>query len=297
MDIEIVAEGLEFPEGPVVCEDGSVLVVEIRGGRITRIRTDGGKQIIAETGGAPNGMAIGPDRAIYCCNNGGVDWEASDWETMQACPAKDYTGGKIQRVDIATGKVETVYSDYQGRTFGGPNDIAFSPDGSFWFTDYGKWTPDGMRHGGLYHGNVNGSDLRRVNFGLSLNGVAVTPDGKTVYASATHERWLLAFDADPATGSQHGELLAHLPGRQFLDSMALEADGNVAVGCLHEEPGIARINVTSGRCEKVPMPDNLTTNIAFGGPDMRTAYITLTEQGALAKCRWPVAGMELPFRV
>ena len=70
----IVAENLAFPEGPVWFEDGSVVVVEIKAGRVTRVLPDGRTEIIATPGGGPNGLALGPDGALYLCNNGGFTW-------------------------------------------------------------------------------------------------------------------------------------------------------------------------------------------------------------------------------
>jgi gluconolactonase len=297
MHFEIIAEGLATPEGPVVCDDGSVILVEVSGGRITRVTPDGRKQTVAEPGGGPNGLAVGPDGALWCCNSGGFDLTKIDLDGMHAPPAPGYTGGTIQRVDVATGKVELVYADYEGRTFGGPNDIVFAADGSFWFTDFGKWTPDAMRHGGLYHAGTDGGTLRQVSFGTCLNGVGLSPDGKRAYAAATMERWLLGFDTDPAAGFQRGEVLANFRGRQMIDSMAIEASGVIAVGCLIESHGIGRVDPASGAVALVPTPDALPTNIAFGGADMRDAYITFTERGALAKCRWLVPGMRLPFNM
>ena len=69
-----VARGLQFPEGPVALADGSVLVVEIRRGTLSRVAPDGTVTVVAETGGGPNGAAIGPDGAVYVCNNGGFAW-------------------------------------------------------------------------------------------------------------------------------------------------------------------------------------------------------------------------------
>src|SRR5216684_2457867 len=146
-EVRIVATGLGFPEGPVALQDGSVIVTEIRNNRCSRITPDGKASLFSATGGGPNGLAVGPDGALYCCNNGGFDWENINPEEGHAPPAPDYTGGTIQRANISTGKVETVLTEYEGRTFGGPNDIMFAPDGSFWFTDFGKWTQDSMRHG------------------------------------------------------------------------------------------------------------------------------------------------------
>jgi gluconolactonase len=297
MNIEIITDGLATPEGPLPCADGSVLVVEVAASRITRVLPDGRKETVAETGGGPNGIAVGPDGLLYCCNNGGFDWDKVDLEGGHAAPAPDYTGGTVQRVDPKTGKVELLLSGHEGRNFGGPNDIVFAADGTFWFTDFGKWTSDATRHGGLYHASIDGKMLRQVAYGTCLNGVGLSPDGRTVYAAATSERWLLRYSTDPAAGRQHGEVVANFPGRQFLDSFAMEASGTIAVGCLFENPGIGRVDPASGATSVTPMPDRMPTNIAFGGADMRDAYITFTERGALAKCRWPVAGMRLPFNL
>jgi gluconolactonase len=154
-----------------------------------------------------------------------------------------------------------------------------------------------MRHGGLYHASTDGRMLRQVAFGTCLNGIGLSPDGRTAYAAATVERWILGFATDPAAGKQNGAVLANFPGRQFLDSMAMEASGVIAVGCLLERPGIGRVDPHSGAATVIGTPDAMPTNIAFGGADMRDAYITFTERGALAKCRWPTAGMRLPFNL
>src|SRR5258707_9365636 len=70
-NVRVLATDLEFPEGPVVMPDGSVVLVEIRGRRLTRVWPDGRKQGVAEIPGGPNGAAMGPDGKIYVCNNGG----------------------------------------------------------------------------------------------------------------------------------------------------------------------------------------------------------------------------------
>jgi len=65
-----VASDLSFPEGPVALPDGSVVLVEMMKRCITRIMPDATKQVVAEIAGGPNGLAIGPDGALYLCNNG-----------------------------------------------------------------------------------------------------------------------------------------------------------------------------------------------------------------------------------
>ena len=68
---EVLATGLRFPEGPVACDDGSVLLVEIAGERLTRVSADGTVETVAEIPGGPNGAAVGPDGWIWITNNGG----------------------------------------------------------------------------------------------------------------------------------------------------------------------------------------------------------------------------------
>src|SRR5687768_15596264 len=115
LEYRVIADGLEFPEGPVALADGSVLVVEIKGGRLTRVRPDGSREVVAELGGGPNGAAIGPDGACYVCNNGGFNWLKQDIFGVEGYDrphgrAAQYTGGSIQRVDLDTGEVTTLYT-------------------------------------------------------------------------------------------------------------------------------------------------------------------------------------------
>src|SRR5437879_248960 len=83
-DLNILAEGLAFPEGPIALDDGSVILVEVRGATLKRVRPDGRAEVLAVLGGGPNGAALGPDGAVYVCNNGGYPWSQlpdGSWDT------------------------------------------------------------------------------------------------------------------------------------------------------------------------------------------------------------------------
>ena len=104
-EVTVIATELAFPEGPIALPDGSIVLVEIQAGRLTRVR-DGVKQTIAELGGGPNGAAIGPDGHCYVCNNGGFEWLERNGKTYPGEQPESYTGGSIQKVDLQTGSFQ-----------------------------------------------------------------------------------------------------------------------------------------------------------------------------------------------
>src|SRR5271163_4219320 len=142
VEFELVTEGLQFPEGPVAMADGSVILVEIKRGTLSRVTPDGEISVVAELGGGPNGAAMGPDGAAYVCNNGGFVWHDVGGLTIPGHKPPDYKGGSIQRVDLATGAVRTLYTECDGKKLKGPNDLVFDKASGFYFSDLGKSTND-----------------------------------------------------------------------------------------------------------------------------------------------------------
>lgn len=298
--VEIVAEGLHFPEGPVWMQDGSVIIVEIAAGRITRVLPDGRTETIAAPGGGPNGAAIGPDGALYVCNNGGFEWIRQDGLMIPGHIAADYTTGRIERIDLATGKIERLYAECDGRALSGPNDIVFDTNGGFWFTDLGKIHDHATDHGGLYYAKADGSGIRCAVYGPGMNGVGLSPDGRTLYTALTMERTVLAFDitapgevAPSQFDALPGRVVTAFAGHILLDSLAVDADGNVCVSTLVGHPGIASVDPATGAQTWRNFPDLLPTNICFGGADMQDAWVCLSSTGRLAKTRWDRPGLRL----
>ena len=304
LDFRVVADGLRFPEGPVVLPDGSVAVVEIESGHVVRVGPDGRKEVVADVGGGPNGAALGPDNQLFVCNNGGFNWIYEDDGFVRPHGRADsYRNAGIQRVDLSSGKVEMLYDSCGDVPLFGPNDIVFDGKGGFWFTEHGKSYGRVMDRGALYYARTDGSLIKEAAFPLiTANGVGISPDGQVLYATETETGRLWSWPivgegelAKEAWPSPHGgKFLGGPQGYQRFDSLALEANGNVCVASL-VYGGISVFAPKGGLIEFWEAPEPYSTNIAFGGPEMRTAYITLSGYGQLVAVEWPREGLKLPY--
>ena len=301
MEIRTLATGLQFPEGPIALDDGGVMLVEIARGTLTKVTADGKVDVVAELGGGPNGAAFGPDGAVYICNNGGCfSWDEVMGLTLPGALPSTWTGGSIQRVDLATGEVTTLYTESSGRPLRAPNDLVFDAYGGFWFTDHGVRAERTSDRTGVHYAKADGSSCEEVVFPLDApNGIGLSPDGATLYAAETHTGRVYSWpvsgpgQVDATTPVGHGgHLLAGLPGMQLLDSLAVDGDGWVCVGTL-VNGGITAISPDGAKVDHVPLPDPLVTNVCFGGPDLRTAFATLSGTGQLVALDWPRKGLQL----
>jgi len=302
MPIRELATGLKFPEGPIALPDGDIILVEIAARRLSRVTKDGRVQSIAELGGGPNGAAIGPGGFCYVCNNGGLVWHERSGHLLPGL--NETTPGCIQRVDLATGKFEVLYDSCDGRKLSAPNDLVFDRQGGFWFTDHGKTSQRERVRGALYYAKADGSAIKEVVMAMDgPNGVGLSPDERRVYVAETGPARVWAFDiAAPgetarspnAVSYGRGHLLAGLGGYQMLDSLAVDSAGWVCVATI-QNGGITAISPDGKSVVHTPLPDNLVTNICFGGPGLRTAFATLSGTGKLVAFDWPRPGLALNF--
>ena len=300
--IREIATGLRFPEGPIAMPDGSVLLVEIERQTLTRVAADGSKTVVAKTGGGPNGAAIGPDGACYICNNGGFVWIENEQGLRPHLQGADYKGGSIQKVDLKTGAVTTLYTKGPNHKLNGPNDLVFDAHGGFYFTDLGKRRERDMDTDCVYYAKADGSLIKEIAYPvMTPNGCGLSPDGRVLYVAETQTGRVWAFDIaspgeikrQPWPSPHGGRLLAGIGGYNLFDSMAVDGAGNVCVATLFN-PGITVISPDGKSIRHIALPgDPYVTNICFGGAGLRTAYVTLSMTGKLIAFEWDGPGAKL----
>jgi gluconolactonase len=299
-----ICRGLQFPEGPIAMPDGSVLLVEIQRGTLSRVTLDGRITVVAECGGGPNGAAIGPDGRVYICNNGGFEWSVDAGFIRPGERPDDYEGGSIQAVDIDTGEVETLYTHCGDLQLRGPNDIVFDSSGGFWFTDLGKRKGREMDVGAVFYARPDGSSITMaIERLITPNGIGLSPGGDRLYvaetATAKLHSWEIVAPGQlniPDRPYSPSDIVHAWPGHERLDSLAVDSEGNIVVatlitGCL------TAVQPQGGVRAVVPVPewDPFVTNVCFGGPDGTTAYITSSGLGRLYVADWHCPGLDLAY--
>lgn len=342
-DFTMITDQLAYPEGPVYLSDGNVLVVDIKNETLDKISPKGDVTTIAKVSGGPNGLAIGPDKHAYICNCGGFQWMPipipSTKQTLHigGDQPENYQGGKINKVDLTSGDVTTLYthcskvrkfdfSHFQWETetlstpiqLKGPDDLVFDELGNFWFTDWGKTHNNTRDITGIYYAKADGSDITQMIFPLNApNGIALSPKGDRLYTVETYTGNILYWEL-----SNPGEIAANpktLDGTYFLygfnnqaifDSMAVDEQGNLYIATMlphGNDPmsngGISVVSPTGELLDytEIKRPDGkyspLPSNICFGGNKNRTAYITLGASGGLIKASSKIAGLPLAFNL
>jgi gluconolactonase len=274
-----VAAGVAFLEGPAVDADGSLYVSDIAGNRILKMTAAGAISVWRADSGRTNGNTFDAQGRLLSC------------EGNEQGPGRR----RIVRTDMKTGKIEVLTEKYDGKRYNSPNDIVADGKGRIWFTDpfYGpNREVMEMKEEAVYRIDTDGKVVRvlsQPDIGRP-NGIAITPDDRTLYVIDSHyvpggNRKIWAFDVS-ADGkvSNRRQIYDFGKGRGG-DGMRLDVKGNlwVAAGILKPRnptesadvpPGIYVISPEGKLLGRIPIEEDVITNLAFGGPERKTLYIT-----------------------
>ena len=267
-----------FTEGPTVAEDGSVYFTDLGNNRIMRWSVDGQLSTFRQPSNDANGLLFDSEWRLLACEGG-------DGQTAPP---------RVTRTDLATGEIEVLADSYDGRQLHRPNDLTFDGQGRIYFTDRPGPNPRPDQTGvhAVYRIDPDGTMARILTEPevVRPNGIVISPDDSTLYVIETEQseagpRLIRAYDLD-ADGEVSNMRVFHdfHPGRSG-DGMTIDSAGNLYVAAgLNRRRGtsetldtVAGIHVFSpdGRLiEHIPIPEDTITNAAFGGPDLRTLYVT-----------------------
>lgn len=234
---------------------------------------------------------------------GGTSFRERGGVTEPHGTAPEYNGGTIERIDLETGNVTTLFSECDGVRLSSPNDIVFDATGGFYFTDLGKTHSRQRDRGAVFYAQPDGSAIKTAIYPLETpNGIGLSPDGEFLYVAETIPGRLWRFEVQ-APGKlrtkddrfARGELVAGLPGLQCFDSLAVQQDGAICIATL-VHGGITRISPDGAEIQHFEFPDAYTTNLCFGSNQgHHSAYITLSSTGRLVKCDWDTPGLPLHY--
>jgi len=260
-----------FLEGPAFDREGNLYMVDIPYGRILRMSPRGDFDVAAEYDGWPNGLAIHRDGRIFIT---------------------DYRRG-IMTLDPKTGRVEEFLAHCFSESFKGVNDLTFANNGDLYFTDQGQ-TGVHDPSGRVYRYTTDGRLECLIVNGPSPNGIVLDPDDKVLYVAMTRANCMWHCPLKPGGGVSKAGVFAQLPGIHGPDGLAMDEAGNLSAA--HARPGIVWVFSPIGeplyRVQSRTKGSRMT-NMAYGGADRSTLFITDSYQGAILAAKMPVAGKVL----
>jgi gluconolactonase len=284
-----IATTVAFTEGPVADRDGNVYFTELVFQRIMKLTPQGVLSVFREQSNNANGMLIDPEGRLIACE-GAASQRMGVTQTFKP---------RITRTDLRTGKIEVLADGYQGKPFVGPNDVTIDSKGRLYFTD--------LVGGAVYRLDAPGK-LARILATPDIqrpNGIQISPDDGTLYLIEANQaeggaRMIRAYDLRPdGTVANMRVHYNFYPGRSA-DGMSIDSQGNLYASAgmgqlrgssetLDTKTGIYVISPQGKLLKFIPISEDFITNNAFGGPDMKTLYVTAGK--TLYKLRTDIAGL------
>lgn len=272
---------VSFLEGPAFDASGNLFFSDLIGNRILKMNGQGIVSVFRADSGRTNGNAFDAKGRLVSCEG-----------------AEQGGGGRrriVRTDDLETGRIEVLTDRYDGKRYNSPNDVCVDSKGRIWFTDpfYGE-DRSALEMGAeaVYRIDSNGKVVRVLSQPAieRPNGLAISPDEKTLYVVDSHSRlggnrkvWALAVGEDGALSQQR--LVYDFGKGRGGDGIRLDVRGNlwVAAGIAVPRnpgentdvpPGVYVLTPRGELIGRIPIPEDVTTNLAFGGPDRKTLYVT-----------------------
>ncbi len=280
---------MAFTEGPAVDREGNVYFTDIINQRIMKLGLDGLLSTFRENSNVANGLLIDPQGRLIACE--GAEFERPGVK-LKGKP-------RVTRTDLKTGRIEVLADNYEGQPLQGPNDVTIDGRGRLYFTD--------MAGVAVYRIDAPGK-LARILAAPEIqrpNGIQISPDDRKLYLIEANQaqggaRMIRAYDLQP--DGTVGNMRVHYnfyPGRSA-DGMSIDTQGNLYASAglnqlrgtsetLDTKAGIYVISPAGTLLKFIPIPEDLITNNAFGGPDMKTLYVTAGK--TLYSIRMEIAGL------
>jgi gluconolactonase len=281
MTAEVVCDGIRFGEGPVWCPDETLVVTSVAEGTLYRVWPERNTaECFADTGGGANGAALAADGSVLVTQNGGFDFAATGLFTDPP-PFRPATPG-LQRAQL-DGAVAYLAAD----GFSSPNDLAVAADGTVYFTDPPHYPPPEEPVGRVMRFTRDGQVTVFASEFWYCNGIAFEPDGTLVVVERT------GLQRVHADGSR--DWVIETLGRGAGDGFCLDVDGRFYVASTIEH-GIRVVDPDGSIVDFLSIDgDGLTTNCCFGGPDLRTLFVTDAIPGRVVAFEgMPAPGLPLP---
>ena len=273
-----IATTITFTEGPTVYKDGSVFFTDTYGHRIMKLPPGGPVTTFRHPSNRANGLIFDAEWRLIAC-------EGSN-ETID--------NPRVTRTNMETGEIEVLADRYQGKRINQPNDVTFDSQGRLYFTDRPRDNPapDQTNVDAVYRIDLDGT-IAQILVEPEIekpNGLVISPDDKTFYLIEAEgkeggARMIRAYDLQP-DGSVTNMRVFHdfYPGRSG-DGMTIDSEGNLYVAAglhrrrnssetLDTKCGVHVFSPDGKRKQFIPIPEDTITNCAFGGPDLKTLYVT-----------------------
>lgn len=284
-----VATSVAFTEGPTVDREGNVYFTDIITQRILRLSADGVLSTFRENSNVANGLLIDPQGRLIACE--GATFERPGVK-LKGTP-------RVTRTDLKTGAIEILADSYDGKPLVGPNDVTIDGRGRLYFTELNGAAVYRIDAPGKVTRILMAPDIR------SPNGIQVSPDDRKLYLVESNQaqggpRLIRSYELQPdGTVRNMRVLYDFAPGRSA-DGMSIDTHGNLYASAgmnqlrgtsetLDTRTGVYVISPEGKLLRFIPIPEDFITNNAFGGPDMKTLYVTAGK--TLYKLRMDIAGL------